>query len=234
MAVWPDGTTTQPTVSSAYGDRNGSFHTGADFVGFDTARAVLGGRVTHAGPLNDRAGTAVVIDVDDSDGVVTTHTYFHLNSVAVRSGTDVAEGAELGTVGWTGHVVPAGPAGKHLHMEVRFWRANGVSTTDPVPWIQDRTSAFAGLSSAQVASLMRSPAVEYIVRAPNGTVVHIVPGAKFNFTSPDQYNTWRRQLDRLRRAGATNALPMPRLARVADVDWAQFRHICQLNGVSPD
>ncbi len=46
--------------------------------------------------------------------------YGHLSSIAVRAGQQVYQGQIVGYMGHTGYTIPAGPAGCHLHFDVRF------------------------------------------------------------------------------------------------------------------
>lgn len=58
--------------------------------------------------------------------------YFHMSAIAVRTGDQVRAGQLVGAVGHTGHVIPPGPAGAHLHVE-RHNGTGGNSPTDPTP-----------------------------------------------------------------------------------------------------
>jgi len=51
------------------------------------------------------------------NGVVTY--YGHLVRAAMSSGTKVFQGEIIGYTGHSGYTIPAGPAGCHLHFEVR-------------------------------------------------------------------------------------------------------------------
>lgn len=51
------------------------------------------------------------------NGVVTY--YGHLSSALVNPGDKVYQGQAIGYTGYTGYTIPAGPAGCHLHFEVR-------------------------------------------------------------------------------------------------------------------
>lgn len=52
------------------------------------------------------------------NGVVTY--YGHLSSIAAKPGAKVYQGQVVGYIGYSGVTVPAGPAGCHLHFDVRF------------------------------------------------------------------------------------------------------------------
>ncbi len=52
------------------------------------------------------------------NGVVTY--YGHLEKIAAYPGEKVSQGQIVGYVGHTGHTIPSGPAGCHVHFDVRF------------------------------------------------------------------------------------------------------------------
>lgn len=54
------------------------------------------------------------------NGVVTF--YGHLSKIAVKPGQSVHQGQIIGYIGYSGVTVPRGPAGCHLHFDVRFAR----------------------------------------------------------------------------------------------------------------
>ena len=62
--------------------------------------------------------------------------YAHLDSYCVRKGQRVKAGDIIGYAGYTGHVIPAGINGKHLHFEVRM---NG-RRTNPLVWLDNKFS----------------------------------------------------------------------------------------------
>ncbi|MBU1045583.1 M23 family metallopeptidase [Patescibacteria group bacterium] len=51
------------------------------------------------------------------NGVVTF--YGHMSKIAVSAGQKVSQGQIIGYIGYSGHTIPAGPGGCHLHFEVR-------------------------------------------------------------------------------------------------------------------
>lgn len=57
--------------------------------------------------------------------------YAHLTDTFVKVGDKVTRGQKIGTVGWTGYVIPASPAGAHLHFVVTKDGAN----VDPKKWL---------------------------------------------------------------------------------------------------
>jgi murein DD-endopeptidase MepM/ murein hydrolase activator NlpD len=73
-----------------------------------------GGTVQRTG-YTSRGGNYVRIL--HPNGVVTY--YGHLSSILVGSGAKVLQGQILGYTGYTGYTIPRGPAGCHVHFEVR-------------------------------------------------------------------------------------------------------------------
>lgn len=78
------------------------------------------------------------------------------------------------------------------------------------------------------------PKMEFVVKAPNGTVVHICPGAKYDFGSAKEYNTARDQFNTIRKSKGSNVMPLPRLDKVRPVGWDTFEFICKYCGVDPN
>lgn len=76
--------------------------------------AAAGGEVQRTG-YDTRAGNYVRIL--HPNGVVTF--YGHMSKTAVSSGQKVSQGQIIGYIGHTGHTIPAGPSGCHLHFDVR-------------------------------------------------------------------------------------------------------------------
>lgn len=74
------------------------------------------GKVIYAGWEEGGGGNVIVIQ---PTGEATGVTMAHLNRIDVAVGQVVKGGAKIGLTGWTGSVVPSGPAGAHLHLEVR-------------------------------------------------------------------------------------------------------------------
>jgi len=77
--------------------------------------AAAGGKVQRTGytQLGGR-----YVRILHSNGVVTY--YGHLSSISARSGQTIFQGQIIGYVGYSGQTVPAGPAGCHVHFDVRF------------------------------------------------------------------------------------------------------------------
>lgn len=102
-------------------------HTGIDLsaVTGTPVHAVADGTVVLA---VDHFFSGRAVYVDHGDGLVSM--YFHLNSIVVADGDEVARGDRLGTVGATGRVT-----GAHLHFGVR-WRGARI---DPVTLFADPT-----------------------------------------------------------------------------------------------
>lgn len=64
--------------------------------------------------------------------------FYHMKaqSVVVTVGQQLAARAVIGTMGYTGHTIPEGPAGTHLHFEMR---KDGVKI-DPTPYLRGEKS----------------------------------------------------------------------------------------------
>ena len=76
--------------------------------------AAAGGEIQRTG-TDTRAGRYVRII--HPNGVVTF--YGHLSKIAVSPGQKVSQGKIVGYIGYSGHTIPAGPGGCHLHFDVR-------------------------------------------------------------------------------------------------------------------
>ena len=62
-------------------------------------------------------GNLIVVAVAGDPGM--TIWYAHLSRRDVTVGQKVRAGQRIGATGYTGHVLPAGPRGAHLHYEIR-------------------------------------------------------------------------------------------------------------------
>lgn len=111
-------------ISSNYGTRWGSMHSGVDFADQLGApiHAVSGGNVVEAGPAS---GFGQWVRVLHDDG--TTGVYGHVNDMYVQQGQRVDTGDVIATVGNRGQ-----SSGPHLHLEI--WDQGG-NKMDPSPWM---------------------------------------------------------------------------------------------------
>jgi murein DD-endopeptidase MepM/ murein hydrolase activator NlpD len=117
--MWP----LNGAITSYYGPRWGSMHTGIDIDG-TTGQPIVAskdGVVSMAAPFSGY-GNAVIID--HGGGIQTL--YGHLSAFAVSAGQTVSQGQVVGNVGCTGSCT-----GDHLHFEVRV---NG-SPVDPLNYL---------------------------------------------------------------------------------------------------
>jgi LysM repeat protein len=76
--------------------------------------ATAGGTVQRTG-YDSRAGRYVRIL--HPNGVVTF--YGHMSKIVATAGKTVSQGEIIGYIGYSGHTIPAGPSGCHLHFDVR-------------------------------------------------------------------------------------------------------------------
>lgn len=110
-------------------------HTGFDF----NPPAGTPVHAAHAGTVTESSGDVypygISVVITWKQGADTwSNRYAHLMSRTVEKGDTVAAGEIVGKVGWTGNVIPKGPAGAHLHFELVI---NGAHT-DPLAWLQGK------------------------------------------------------------------------------------------------
>lgn len=75
---------------------------------------------TNRGECNEtygRIGNYVKLIPDTNPGAIIL--FGHMMSVTITGETKVKVGDQIGLMGYTGYVLPAGPAGSHLHYEFR-------------------------------------------------------------------------------------------------------------------
>lgn len=121
-------------VTSKFGPRSGRFHSGVDIgalkrgVPGDRLYAVQQGVVKFVGRNTSSLGNYVIIE---HAGFCTL--YGHMHTINVSVGQNVNAGKQVGTMGYSGHVLPVGIGGTHLHFEIRacsyssYWaKKNGV------------------------------------------------------------------------------------------------------------
>lgn len=110
--IWP---TVARYISSPYGWRWGTIHTGTDIAGKggDPIYAYKSGTVTYSGWANSYG---YIVKIDHGNGLSTW--YAHNSKLLVRAGESVAQGQTIALMGSTGF-----STGNHLHFEVRI---NGV------------------------------------------------------------------------------------------------------------
>lgn len=126
MAVWPDGGTSVPRVSSEFSlsRRNPVTgiiqpHRGIDLVGWSTIRAAEAGTIIYAG-YNGSAGNEVRLRGDSG----TVYRYLH-NSRFLRTGGRVAQGEGIAIMGTTGQ-----SSGVHCHWETKPGGGTAINPRD--------------------------------------------------------------------------------------------------------
>ncbi|HEV2757298.1 MAG TPA: peptidoglycan DD-metalloendopeptidase family protein [Actinomycetota bacterium] len=117
--IWP----LNGAVTSYYGPRWGSMHTGLDIDGV-TGQPVVASKAGTVIMAGSYSGYGNAVIVDHGGGYQTL--YAHLSSFAVSNGQSVGQGQTVGAVGCTGSCT-----GDHLHFEVRV---NG-SPVDPMQYL---------------------------------------------------------------------------------------------------
>lgn len=103
-------------------DYGGYLHRGIDIAGVPVGTPVVapaaGIARTHRpgdGWGSGSFGNCVILD---HPGTPWWSIYAHMDEIRCRDGQSIAAGQVIGTVGFTGRVVPAGPAGAHLHWQL--------------------------------------------------------------------------------------------------------------------
>lgn len=104
-------------------------HRGQDLVGVDkdilspyNCIIEFAGNGNQLGGSSHTWGLLVKAKMTEGPFIGLSFLVAHLNSVLVRVGQVCPAGTVLGTEGWTGHTIPAGPGGQHLHIELlRGW-----------------------------------------------------------------------------------------------------------------
>ncbi|MDQ4025127.1 MAG: peptidoglycan DD-metalloendopeptidase family protein [Actinomycetota bacterium] len=117
--IWP----LNGAVTSYYGPRWGSMHTGIDIDG-TTGQPVVASKAGTVIMAGSYSGYGNAVIVDHGGGYQTL--YAHLSSFAVSNGQSVSQAQTVGAVGCTGSCT-----GDHLHFEVRV---NG-SPVDPMQYL---------------------------------------------------------------------------------------------------
>lgn len=122
--IWP---ATGGYISSPYGWRGRSFHTGIDYAfrgnGYGKpVYAVAGGTVVFAGWGNSYG---YLVKIDHGNGVQTW--YGHSSKLLVSKGQVVQQGQQIAKVGSTGR-----STGNHVHLEVRIYG----STQNPLNYLK--------------------------------------------------------------------------------------------------
>jgi murein DD-endopeptidase MepM/ murein hydrolase activator NlpD len=135
-----------------YGQWNLIGHDGTDLGGVPVGANILSiaaGEVAFAG-----------FDQDYGNYVRITHRqllppvysfYAHCESILVAEGTRVVAGQVIARVGYTGNVSPPGPAGAHLHLEIRGMDEGGnYITTTPMPKGRCDPASYLGLRGVKL------------------------------------------------------------------------------------
>lgn len=172
--LWPNGSTTRPTISSPYGPRTGgaySFHYGCDFTGYSEVKAVASGKVTFAGWMNSNAGNAVAYDLGfkGPKGETITIVHMHLYAINARIGDLVTAGKRVGFMGDTGNAT-----GRCDHVEIRYWLNGSYTTYNPVEWLGSRiggTTAGTGGGSVNTGTWTTKQIQEFLNTLGLGLVV---------------------------------------------------------------
>lgn len=152
---YPNGSASQPTVTSPFGPRDGSvgssWHLGVDFIGCNPIRAIAAGRVVASGsppPGWSGGGNQVWIQ---HDGFYSRS--MHMGSDQVSDGDWVEEGQILGAQDTTGTA-----SGSNLHLEIGIGTItfSNSGQVDPLKFLRERVGGggqTAGGQSSDVAQM---------------------------------------------------------------------------------
>jgi murein DD-endopeptidase MepM/ murein hydrolase activator NlpD len=111
----------------------GKPHTGIDYacpIGTEIL-ASADGTIVWVGYAATGYGNWIVMKHPDGKATL----YAHLDKAAVKIGQQVKQGDVIGYSGYSGNVVPAGPAGAHLHFEARRNWFDTESHEDPITFL---------------------------------------------------------------------------------------------------
>jgi Peptidase family M23/Phage tail lysozyme len=126
-------------LTSPYGQRGGRLHAGVDVAPnpedpFNIPIYASAEGIVDVQNIPDGYGLNILID--HNNGFYTL--YGHLSEVLVTSGTTVKQGANIAKMGYSGHVIPAGEGGTHLHFNIYKGSASEGNTVDPEGYIKFR------------------------------------------------------------------------------------------------
>lgn len=141
----------------------------------------------------------------------------HLAAADVAVGDQVTQGQPLATMGSSGGDWPV-----HLHQELRL---------DGVPVNPEDHLTAAAPAGVEAHLIERNNTMRTaIVSAPNGVVVMLQPGRRRDFANPAEYEAMRAVVAKGRASGSTDLMPLPELAKVQRVTWAEHAAYCAYLG----
>lgn len=118
--IWP----LNGPITSGYGPRWGTMHTGIDIDGY-TGQPIVASKAGQVILSSYYSGYGNTVIIDHGGGIASL--YGHMSSFNVSAGNPVAQGEVVGAVGCTGSCT-----GDHLHFEVRV-NGNPVNPLDYLP-----------------------------------------------------------------------------------------------------
>lgn len=140
--------------------KSGKYHGGADFGRLgNPVVASSDQRVRSVRHLAGSYGKHVIATNGRYDFV-----YAHMADTRVHPGQFVGRGQRIGTVGWTGHVVPKSPAGAHLHYEVRPAGAGHGSALNPARFMREGGRVHGAGSGTSDSVPIWASAGEFMIR----------------------------------------------------------------------
>jgi hypothetical protein len=105
-------------------------------------------------------------------------------------------------------------------------------------WVGDFLGYTVDLGNAAITVTSSKESItmaEAIIAAPNGVVVHFMPGQRTDFANPDDYNDYRQLVGGLHTGNsgqaATDLFLPPEIGAVTGITWDRFVKLCQHFGV---
>lgn len=208
----------RPTPSREPGTDYGAGHGSALY-------AVDNGTVTYIKTTPSRA-TGRVIEYRLDDGRTTRS--LHLSQVWVSVGQRVSKGQQIGVTGASGfgdewfygphehHTLWPGDAWAAPTIDFAKYVGGGGTPTPPGP----------------PPEIVQGDDMEIVMTAPNGVVVHLVPGVKYDYQSIDEYNQFRSDINVFRTHASGNMMPLPAIQDVVGVNWDTYTRFCAYFGVA--
>lgn len=78
--------------------------------------AAAAGEIIIADTSGWNGGAGLYVKIEHNNGI--SSLYAHLSKILIQEGQKAAKGQQIGLMGHTGHTIPAGPDGCHLHFDV--------------------------------------------------------------------------------------------------------------------
>ena len=181
--VWPNGSTSIPTVSDEWGMRMHPIyhelrlHAGIDLVGWSTVRSPVDGYVRYAGYNGGFGNLVIVREAGTGDEFYMAHNPRFL----IGQGAAVSAGDPVAIQGTTG-----ASTGVHTHFEVH--PGGGSSTVNPRTYYAARQGGTASGGNSSPFDPVENGSEMYIIEAPNRPATLVGPGYVCTLNAEDVGN----------------------------------------------